>query len=62
MWQNNDNVNHSVRSGVPGTPTTLFNSGVITPGNKFYFSFSSPGTFPFFSELDAGMTGTITVQ
>lgn len=62
MWQNNDVVNHSVRSGVPGAPTALFNSGVITPGNKFYFTFNAPGNFPFFSELDQNMSGTITVQ
>ena len=62
MWQNTDSVNHSVRSGQPGTPTTLFNSGVLTPGSKFYFTFNDVGTFPFFSELDSNMTGTITVQ
>jgi LysM repeat protein len=62
MWQNNDVVNHSVRSGIPGTPTNLFNSGTIAPGNKFYFTFNDPGTFPFFSELDQNMTGTITVR
>jgi plastocyanin len=62
MWQNNDVGSHSVRSGIPGAPTNLFNSGTITSGNKFYFTFNDVGSFPFYSELDAGMTGTITVQ
>ncbi|GEM_PF-835274 len=62
MWQNIDSVNHSVRSGVPGTPTTLFNSGTIAPGGKFYFTFTAPGTYPFYSETDPNMRGTITVQ
>ncbi len=61
-WLNQDSVNHSVRSGIPGTPTGLFNSGTIAPGGSFQFTFNDPGTFPFFSELDSGMTGTITVQ
>ena len=61
-WTNSDGVNHSVRSGVPGAPTGLFNSGTIASGGVFQFTFNDAGTFPFFSELDSGMTGTITVQ
>ena len=62
MWQNNDSVNHTVTSGMPGSGTTLFKSGTITPGGKFYFTFNDAGSFPFFSELDPSMTGTINVQ
>jgi LysM repeat protein len=62
LWQNSDSLNHSVRSGQPGAPTTLFNSGTLAPGGSFSFTFNDAGTFPFYSELDAGMTGTITVQ
>ena len=62
LWNNTDSVNHSVRSGAPGAPTALFNSGTLVPGGTFSFTFNDAGTFPFFSELDSGMTGTITVQ
>jgi LysM repeat protein len=62
MWQNNDTVNHSVKSGSPGAPTGLFGSGTLAPAAKFYFTFNDAGAFPFFSELDSNMTGTITVQ
>ena len=62
QWKNLDSVNHSVRSGVPGAPTSLFNSGTMAPGGTFQFIFNDANTYPFFSELDAGMTGTITVQ
>ena len=62
QWKNLDSVNHSVRSGVPGALTSLFNSGTMAPGGTFQFTFNDANTYPFFSELDAGMTGTITVQ
>lgn len=63
MWQNVDSVNHSVRSGTPGSPGTVFNSGPIPPGGKFYYTFTTPGTFPFYSDIDQQvMTGTIIVQ
>ncbi len=62
MWQNTDSIPHSVRSGAPGAPTPLFNSGSIAPGNKFYFTFTEAGTFPFYSDLDQNMTGTVIVQ
>jgi LysM repeat protein len=61
-WTNQDGSNHSVRSGVPGAATSLFNSGTIASGGTFQFIFNDPGTFPYFSELDSGMTGTVTVQ
>lgn len=62
QWNNVDSVNHTVTSGVPGAPTGLFRSGVIPPNGTFRYTFNEVGTFQFFSELDAGMTGSVTVQ
>lgn len=63
MWQNVDSVNHSVRSGSPGAPGTAFNSGPIVPGGKFYHTFTTSGTFPFYSDITPQpMTGTVIVQ
>jgi LysM repeat protein len=61
-WTNSDSVSHSVRSGVPGAPASLFNSGTIASGGAFQFTFNDAGTFSFFSELDQNMTGSVTVQ
>lgn len=61
MWQNNDAVNHTLRSGSPGAPTTLF-SATLTPGSKFYFTYKDPGAFPFFIERNTTLVGTINVQ
>ncbi len=61
MWQNNDAVSHTLRSGAPSAPTTLF-STTLASGGKFYFTFSNAGTYPFYSESSPTMTGSITVQ
>lgn len=63
MWHNIDSVNHSVRSGAPGSPGTAFNSGPIPPGSRFYHTFTTPGTFSFYSDITPQpMTGTVIVQ
>ncbi len=62
LWQNNDNVTHTVTSGVPGTIDNKFRSGQLGTGQTFSFTFNITGTFPYFSETDQNMTGTVIVQ
>jgi LysM repeat protein len=62
LWKNQDSVNHAVTSGATGAPTGVFTSGTLTPGQTFSFTFPNAGAFTYFSELDSGMSGTITVQ
>ncbi len=61
-WENRDSVAHTVTSGTPGNLTGFFRSN-LTPGQVFTYTFSTPGTFPYFCEIQgAQMTGTVTVQ
>lgn len=63
MWKNVDTVNHTVTSGTPGNISGTFRSGTLTPQQTFSFTFTVPGSYPYFCEIHgAQMTGTITVQ
>jgi plastocyanin len=55
-WVNNDTVTHT--STADGG---AWDSGLITPGGSFSFTFSTAGTFPYHCNIHPGMTGTIVV-
>ncbi len=62
-WLNNDPFLHTVSSGVPGILGTIFRSDPLGQGQSFSFTFTNPGTFPYFCEIHgSAMTGTINVQ
>ena len=61
-WTNYDGFNHTVTSGVPGTPSGLFDSGNIGSNGTFSYTFTQAGTFNFFCKIHNSMRGTITVQ
>jgi plastocyanin len=55
--------NHSVTSGTPSAPTNLFNSGTHQYPYTFEFTFSKPGTFPYYCMVHgAMMTGSVKVN
>lgn len=56
-WTNNDSVPHTVTSS-----TGLFQSGTMQPGDTFSFTFTDPGTYDYFCEFHAGMTGQVMVS
>jgi plastocyanin len=69
-WRQDDVATHTVTSGrveqTGGTATAKpdgrFDSGNITKGNNFQFSFAEPGAYPFFCAIHpATMTGVVTV-
>lgn len=62
LWQNNENFTHTVTSGVPGAIDNKFRSGQLGNGQTFSFTFNVTGTFPYFSETDQNMAGTVIVQ
>ncbi len=62
LWQNTESATHTVSSGVPGALDYRFRSGPLGYQQTFTYTFATAGTYPYFSELDQGMTGTITVQ
>lgn len=62
-WKNQDTIAHTVTSGTPGNLTGFFRSQQLAPGGVFTYTFTTPGTYPYFCEIHgAQMTGTITVQ
>jgi len=62
-WTNNGAHTHTSTSGTNGTPDGKWNSGDVTPGNTYEFTFDTAGTYPYFCHYhwSLGMTGTITV-
>ena len=62
-WTNNDNITHTVVSGVPGSPDGLFNSGNLSKNQTFSYTFNTKGTFKYYCSVHPSiMTGTVTVQ
>ena len=56
-WTNRDDIPHTVVS-----TDKVFKSKVLDTDEKFSFTFSSPGTFPYFCSIHPKMTGTVVVQ
>lgn len=62
-WVNKDSIAHTVTSGTPGNPSTLFNSKDIAPDSTFSFVFDSTGSFAYYCiHKPKQMNGTITVK
>ena len=57
VWTNYDSASHTVTSN-DGT----FDSGSISTGNTFSFTFTSAGTFNYYCAPHPNMTGSVTVQ
>jgi plastocyanin len=73
-WTNNDNIDHTVTSGeqreqgVPGVsgskdakPDGVFRGVLAQKNETFSFTFDEAGTFAYFCEIHAGMTGEVIV-
>ena len=58
-----DSGDHTWTSGDAPVPSGTWDSGQMTPGQTFSFTFNTPGTFRFFCQnhYSYGMTGTVTV-
>jgi plastocyanin len=58
VWVNKDPVEHSTTSD-----SNLWDSGVMGAGATFSYTFTQPGTYPYYCKphLALGMTGVITV-
>jgi plastocyanin len=59
-----DDTFHSVTSGTPGHPDGLFDSGILSTGATFSFTFTNPGTFNYYCSphgICCGMIGSVTV-
>jgi len=60
-WTNQDSREHIVRDR-PIKGDSLFDSGLLLPGDSFSFDFLQPGNFTYECSTDGVETGMITVQ
>jgi len=56
-WTNKDAMTHTVTSN-----PALFNSGGLTQGATFTFTFANPGTYSYKCTIHPSMTGTVIVN
>ena len=56
-WTNRDDIPHTVVSD-----DKLFKSKVLDTDEKFSYTFSKPGTYPYFCSVHPKMTGTVIVE
>ncbi|HKW05882.1 MAG TPA: cupredoxin domain-containing protein [Nitrososphaerales archaeon] len=55
-WTNNDQASHTV------TDKGVFDSGVLSPGQTFTYTFTTPGTYHYYCTIHPWMTGTVIVE
>jgi amicyanin len=56
-WTNRDDIPHTVVS-----EDKAFKSKVLDTDEKFSFTFTKPGTYPYFCSIHPKMTGKVVVQ
>lgn len=56
-WTNRDDIPHTVVSD-----DKVFKSKVLDTDEKFAFTFTKPGTYPYFCSVHPKMTGKVVVQ
>ena len=57
-WLNGDDIPHTVVAA----DKTTFRSKPLESGDSFAFTFSKPGTYPYFCSIHPHMTGKIVVR
>lgn len=61
-WSNQDGATHTVTSGTPENPTGFWDSGDLSQGESFTFTFVQVGNFSYFCKIHPDiMRGTIRV-
>ena len=61
-WTNQDDILHTATSGVPGATDGRFDGAMSGSGASYAFTFSEPGTYPYFCTRHEAMRGEIRVQ
>ncbi len=56
-WTNEDDVPHTIASS-----SKFFKSKALDTGDKFSFTFTTPGTYEYFCSLHPHMTGAVVVE
>lgn len=57
QWTNGDDIPHTVVSN-----DKLFKSKVLDTDEKFSYTFTKAGTYPYFCSIHPKMTGTVVVR
>jgi plastocyanin len=61
-WTNDDDITHTVTSGLPDSKDGRFDSPLRGKGATFGLSFDAPGTYPYFCNRHQSMRGEIRVR
>jgi len=62
-WENLDNTMHTATSGNPDVgPNGLFDSDIMSAGDKFEFTFTDAGNYDYYCILHPWMVGTVNVE
>ena len=61
-WTNQDDITHTVTSGVPGNPDGRFDVQLAGKGASGSASFAEPGVFPYFCARHPSMHGEVVVR
>ncbi len=61
-WTNTADIEHTVTSGTPEIHDGRFNTPLDSKGATFSFTFTEPGTYPYFCDRHNEMRGEIRVN
>ena len=61
-WTNQDEITHTVTSGVPGSPDGRFDVSLAGKGASGGATFAVAGTYPYFCARHPSMRGEVVVQ
>ena len=62
VWDNADTTVHTVTSGKAPETDGIFDSGMMSAGDIFEFTFTDAGTFDYFCTFHPWMVGTVNVE
>ena len=61
-WDNVDTTVHTVTSGIAPETDGIFDSGMMSAGDVFEFTFTDAGTYDYFCTFHPWMVGTVNVE
>jgi plastocyanin len=61
-WTNQDDITHTVTSGVPGSPDGRFDLRLTGKGVSGNTIFTVPGVYPYFCSRHQSMQGEVVVR
>jgi len=61
-WTNQDDITHTVTSGLPGSPDGRFDVKLDGKGTSGSATFTDPGVYPYFCARHPSMHGEVVVR